>query len=120
MARGARLRRTPASSQSGAPSAASGRDERVLRTHRPMMASRSAAYSSVMPSRLQVGARERQRVAGVDGTTGERSLHRRVALAPSRTRVHGATVEQIEDTDHSHVLATSLSAAASACHPAAG
>ena len=60
---------TPASSHSGAPSAATAATSVVLRPT-PTIASRSAAYSSETPSRSRYTACERRRVAGIDAEPG--------------------------------------------------
>ena len=66
-----------------------------------MIASRSATYSSVRPSWSRYARASASASPGSMDRAGD-GLHRRVALALSRTRVHGATGQQIEDTDHSH------------------
>ena len=74
-------------------------DERVLR--RP-------ATDGVEIGRVQlgqteparVGARERPRVARLDGRSGDR-LNARIALAPAASGVHGVPGNQIHDADHS-------------------
>ena len=50
---------------------------------------------------LDVRLRERLRVAGFDARTGD-GPHRRIALAGSGARVHGAPGEQVHDADHPH------------------
>ena len=57
------------------------------------------------PEAPDVGARERERVAGSDGRAGDRP-HRLVGFALSRAGVNRTLREQVDDADDSHVSVT--------------